>query len=244
MGNNNRLNSTHESTHDGRNTKNVSRVMILSIILSVLAAGAALPSGYLTKVSAAIQKAARRTATPAPRVPRGRQSKEAQIVAQGKLNPDGSITPSQIITDQPIQRTTADIMEDQASRPVQQSARMKKPEFEHDRDNLPDRPGAIQAAQWPLPDQNAPVKQLGAPQSLGTQFDGATGPTETGAFPPDTMGAVGPTQVVVFLNGRLRTFSKTTGVADAAINADSDVFFASVVTPPLAGEVSFTSDPM
>ena len=59
-----------------------------------------------------------------------------------------------------------------------------------------------------------------------------TGPTETGAFPPDTMGAVGPTQFFVFLNGRLRTFNKTTGAADTVINADPDVFFASVLTTP------------
>jgi hypothetical protein len=57
------------------------------------------------------------------------------------------------------------------------------------------------------------------------------------------MGAVGPTQFFVFLNGRMRTFNKTTGVADGVVNVDSDVFFASVMTPPGAGEVSFTSDP-
>ena len=52
------------------------------------------------------------------------------------------------------------------------------------------------------------------------------------------MGAVGPTQYVVFVNGRLVTFNKTTGVADGVLNADPDVFFASV-TQRLAS----TSDP-
>jgi len=83
-----------------------------------------------------------------------------------------------------------------------------------------------------------------APQTLGVNFDTVTGPTETGAFPPDTMGAIGPTQFFVFLNGRLRTFNKTTGVADGVVNVDSDVFFASVTTPPpppLA--INFTTDP-
>jgi hypothetical protein len=55
------------------------------------------------------------------------------------------------------------------------------------------------------------------------------------------MGAVGPTQFVVFVNGRLRTFNKSTGVADGVIDADSDVFFASVMTPGHA--LNFTSDP-
>ena len=131
---------------------------------------------------------------------------------------------------------------------TQPKIRLRKGRQNPDRSNLPEGPGAQPLAQWPADPQGPfgatiPSTEPLAPQTLGTQFDGATGPTETGAFPPDTMGAVGPTQVVIFLNGRLRTFNKTTGVADAAINADSDVFFASVMTPPLAGEVVFTSDP-
>jgi hypothetical protein len=246
MRNTNDFNQTSPSVERARKRTSASRIIILSACLAVLAAGAALPSGYLAKVSAAMQQAAKRAVTPAPKSPKAaapRVSKPAQVVSQGKVSPDGSITPDQLITDQPIERATSDIMADQLSRPAVEGAIKKMPEHEVDRDNLPEGPGAIQAAQWPLPDKSAPVTQQGAPQTLGTQFDGATGPTETGAFPPDTMGAVGPTQVVVFLNGRLRTFSKTTGVADGAINADSDVFFASVITPPGAGEVTFTSDP-
>jgi hypothetical protein len=112
-----------------------------------------------------------------------------------------------------------------------------------DRRLLPERPGAHALSQWPTSPGPRPREELSAPQTIGVTFDGATGPTETGAFPPDTMGVVGPTQFFVFLNGRLRTFNKTTGAADGAINADPDVFFASVITPPAAGEVSFTSDP-
>ena len=73
-------------------------------------------------------------------------------------------------------------------------------------------------------------------------FDGAT-LTDTGAFPPDSMGTVGPTQFITFVNGRIRSFTKA-GVADGVINADPDVFFASVRTP-VGGTVvlDFTSDP-
>ena len=46
-----------------------------------------------------------------------------------------------------------------------------------------------------------------APQPTSTNFLGAT-LADTGAFPPDTMGAVGPTQFVVFVNGRIRTFQQ------------------------------------
>lgn len=62
--------------------------------------------------------------------------------------------------------------------------------------------------------------------------------TDTQALPPDTMGDVGPEQYLVGLNGRIRTVSKTTGAADGALNADSDVFFATVLP---AGH--YTTDP-
>ena len=57
------------------------------------------------------------------------------------------------------------------------------------------------------------------------------------------MGTVGPTQFIAFVNGRMRSYMKT-GAADGVINADPDVFFASVMTP-VGGSVvvNFTSDP-
>ncbi|MBU6411862.1 MAG: hypothetical protein KGS45_00165 [Planctomycetes bacterium] len=47
-----------------------------------------------------------------------------------------------------------------------------------------------------------------------------------GYVPPDTHGSVGPTQIIVHVNGSIRLFSKT-GVL-GALNASSDVFFNSV----------------
>ncbi|MES2774450.1 MAG: hypothetical protein V4722_09710 [Bacteroidota bacterium] len=83
-----------------------------------------------------------------------------------------------------------------------------------------------------------------APQTPGTAFNGVTGPNETGSFPPDVMGAVGPTQYLLFVNGRLRSFNKTTGVADGVLNANPNTFFASVMTPVADTIVQcFTSDP-
>jgi hypothetical protein len=119
-----------------------------------------------------------------------------------------------------------------------------RPELEGpDRTSLPDGPGAHPLSQWPPASGPPTPDKPAAPQTVALQFDGATGPTETGAFPPDTMGTVGPSQYFVFLNGRMRTFNKTTGAADGVINVDPDVFFATVITPAGAGEVSFTSDP-
>lgn len=60
-------------------------------------------------------------------------------------------------------------------------------------------------------------------------------------WPPDTMGAIGPTQFIIALNGRVRSFNKTTGAADGAINVDTDTFFQTVMTPPTTS--NFTTDP-
>ena len=221
------------------------RILVLLAILALVGVTAAIPSDLLR--SATAQKAARRTAISSPRSRNlgKHRASTTQVLSQSRVADDGSIIPGQMIAE-PVQRSMSEITADQEARPAT-SRRVTKPEFESPRNpDLPAAPGALAANQWPLPANTAQPTQLSAllgPQILGTQFDGATGPTETGAFPPDTMGAVGPTQFFVFLNGRMRTFNKTTGVADGVVNVDSDVFFASVITPPGAGEVSFTSDP-
>jgi hypothetical protein len=61
------------------------------------------------------------------------------------------------------------------------------------------------------------------------------------SFPPDTMGAAGPTQFIIALNGRFRSFNKATGVADGALDANSDIFFQPVLNPGLTN--NFTTDP-
>src|SRR5262249_33302655 len=89
-------------------------------------------------------------------------------------------------------------------------------------------------------------------QTVGLQFDALTGPTENGSFPPDWIGAAGPSQFIIFVNGRIRSFSKTTGTVDGVLNVDpgsSDAqglhgFFSSVMTPLTGGvTLNFTSDP-
>ncbi|MGH9813094.1 MAG: hypothetical protein ACRD4T_08155, partial [Candidatus Acidiferrales bacterium] len=65
------------------------------------------------------------------------------------------------------------------------------------------------------------------PQTLGVSFTGAT-LADSFSLPPDSMGDVGPTQYVVMVNGRIRSFNKTTGVADGVLDFDDSVFFDSV----------------
>ena len=123
---------------------------------------------------------------------------------------------------------------------------IERPEREYpSRSRLPQNPLAEAVSSYPTADPNIiTTPQIEAPQTPSTTFNGVTGPTETGAYPPDNMGAVGPTQYILFVNGRLRSFNKTTGLADGVLNINPDVFFASVMTP-VGGTVAqvFTSDP-
>src|SRR3989442_7364666 len=154
-----------------------------------------------------------------------------------------------------IQRTTAEIMQAQQVAPRSSRPPLRPEHAIEGREDRPQNPDAQPVASTPdlgmgseskVGNSVVPAKAMApsAPQTVGLNFDTVTGPTETGAFPPDTMGAARPTQFFLFVNGRLRTFDKTTGVADAVVNADPDVFFASVmspVSPPVV--LNFTSDP-
>jgi len=73
------------------------------------------------------------------------------------------------------------------------------------------------------------------PQPIGTSFLGVQ-ISESGFYPPDSMGDVGPTQVLFVENGRIKSFSKS-GVL-GALNSDLDVFFG-LLSPGAFG----TGDP-
>lgn len=81
---------------------------------------------------------------------------------------------------------------------------------------------------------DAPVKA--AQPLLGVNIKAAR-LADVNLFPPDSMGAVGPTQFIMAINGRIKTFRKSDGGADGVLNTDTDIFFNSV----RGGQ--FTSDP-
>jgi hypothetical protein len=115
------------------------------------------------------------------------------------------------------------------------------------RSNLPQNPNASAIASYPINNVTEPEEKNGASieaaQTPSTSFTGATS-NLSGPFPPDVMGAVGPTQYIVAVNGILRSFNKTTGVADGVLNLSPNVFFASVLTPVVTPVISvYTSDP-
>jgi hypothetical protein len=143
-----------------------------------------------------------------------------------------------------ISKTTGQIMGRQ--RLVDQQPRRpnrEMPEHKVDRSSLPQDPASPQGAARPSLSSRSQITGPKTPQIPGTSFTGAT-LADTSAFPPDSMGTVGPTQFVVFVNGRIRTFNKSTGVADGVLDANPDVFFAAVMTPVTPPVIeNFTSDP-
>ncbi len=147
------------------------------------------------------------------------------------------------VGDMGAQESTAQIMERDR---VEKESGIQKPllirsPHRADRQHLPQNPDSTDAAQFP-PSREAtqterprsaantavavrsPSPKL--PQTQGLQFTGAT-LADTGYFPPDTMGVVGPSQFLIGINGRVRVFDKTTG-AIGSLDADMDVFFNSV----------------
>jgi PKD repeat protein len=93
-----------------------------------------------------------------------------------------------------------------------------------DPDVLLPNPNAPVVPQWPVNSggDGEPVPDV--PQAVGVNFQGVQA-SETTFIPPDSMGAVGPSQVMVIVNGRIKLFSKT---GTALFSTSTDNFFDSV----------------
>ena len=143
-----------------------------------------------------------------------------------------------------VAKLTSEIMKQELATAIRRPFNYVRPslEFDANRNGLSQNPSSSNVSQWPpksfnvqQPDHTASVL---SPQTLGINFTAAT-LADTYAFPPDDMGAVGPTQFVTAVNGRIRTFNKTTGAADGVLNFDTDVFFSSVMSSQSG---TFTTD--
>lgn len=191
--------------------------------------------------SLAQHRAENRTA-PAKSKPKAKTAVPARTQnVQQKINADGSITGALWVGEAGITETTADIMARTDSRYaelrlenyVERPRRNNPPQ----RENLPQHPGALPGGQWPSSedggtggrgDKGIKIQSPSLPLSFspGLSFTAGT-LASVGSFPPDTMGAVGPTQFLMAVNGRIRVFSKSTG-AVGELDADMDSFFNSV----------------
>jgi hypothetical protein len=226
--------------------------IVAFLIGLLLLSSAVTPAFSQTRISGA-----RRSKTTTKKKSPNERPRTSDVRRSGKSVENDQIIPERLTVEAVSVRTTASIMEEQAARGNYKSPRqillesgMKREMEGPDRENLPDGPfKTYRSNRFPLPGtgrDTAPAPEVAA-QTIGPSFNAVTGPAETGAFPPDTEAEVGPSSVVLHVNGRLRTFTKGTTaiapVADGVVNVDTDVFFASVMTPPGAGEITFSTDP-
>ncbi len=152
-------------------------------------------------------------------------------------NSDGPTVGTPWVGEPGVTETVQQILDrDEASPP----AKPIKAEFYNKaRRGFPSDPNAPAVANWPPSD--TPILGLDtpaprAPQTVGFAFDtGNIFDAPAGIVPPDTMAAVGPTQVVSALNNRIKFFNKTTGALTFGTTLDS--FFNSVRNG------QFTTDP-
>lgn len=216
-------------------------------------AGLCLLAWFGPEFSAAAQRrAAIRHAESSPKRKPAKQparaaGKALSPLPQQQLAPDGSLIGETWTGAEAVSETTAEIMERERQRAALPQRQTREENLEHarpNRDNLPQNPNALPGEQWPplAEGENNNVSAASrrslspsAPQPVTLNFTGAT-LADSGAFPPDSMGAVGPTQFVLAINGRIRSFDKNTG-AVGPLDSDTDGFFNSVRVG------AFTSDP-
>jgi hypothetical protein len=91
--------------------------------------------------------------------------------------------------------------------------------------------GPSRQAGQPAPQPRIGKAAIGPKSSFseGTSFLGADS-NDSGFIPPDSMGAVGPTQVLVSVNGRLRLFDKQ-GNPDPNLDVTDSAFWDSLLPP-------------
>jgi Immunoglobulin domain len=115
---------------------------------------------------------------------------------------------------------------------------------EPDRSHLPQNPGSPAVPRWPyqrIEAQHGPTMppfypRVGDgrgggttdnPQLIATNFQGLQIGDTVGYIPPDSQAGVGPDQIVVIVNGAVRTYNRNGG-ADGQLNTTPDVMFSSV----------------
>jgi hypothetical protein len=127
-------------------------------------------------------------------------------------------------------RTTAEIMAEQAAADLAGVSVQRPLLPERELPTVPLDPNAIQDSQWPPAAGDQPASDLESPTVLtpSTVIEGPQLGADSAAVPPDTMGDVGPTQYIIALNGRIRSYNKTTGAADGVLNTADSTFFNTV----------------
>ena len=123
--------------------------------------------------------------------------------------------------------------------PLLRSPRAIEQEMELDIELREDPNAPPPMSHWPpIPDSFsgvlAPVEPPHLPQTVGTSFRATMMSEGGGWFPPDSMGDVGPTQVVIHVNGRVKVLDKTG--APGPLNADTYAFWGPVLFTNYPGD--------
>ncbi len=136
-----------------------------------------------------------------------------------------------------ITETVAQIMERERNAPLAAPAAVRAVPLGrslHRKSPRAANPAAPQTAQASTPQASTSNRLPSAPnnpQPIGTSFLGAeyseSGPPPL--VPPDSMGAVGPMQILVAVNGRIKVFDKSGALG--SLNADLANFFATQLSP-------------
>ncbi|HZI54014.1 MAG TPA: hypothetical protein VFD56_09940, partial [Chitinophagaceae bacterium] len=108
-------------------------------------------------------------------------------LSQTVLAQDEKIIPERITTSPPVIESMSVITERQANTTTKVT-RLRPVKTRRDRSGIPDNPfsPALPYPSYPY-DPSANTNRVTAPytpQTISTDFNGVTGPTETGAFPP------------------------------------------------------------
>src|SRR5947208_1279516 len=138
-----------------------------------------------------------------------------------------------------VRETVRDIMEREARAPKIRAFPRLREEPRGRPGPIRENPDAPAVSQWPPPAQDAAAPgQAGAltpeiitplaPQAPGTSFKAISllAPNESQFIPPDSVGDVGPTQILAMANGRIKVFDRTGALG--GLNATDGTFFASV----------------
>ena len=131
-----------------------------------------------------------------------------------------------------VRETVGDIMEREARAPKIRAFPRLREEPAGRPGPIRENPAAPPVSQWPPPSQATPLTSEAvtplAPQIVGTNFKAISlfSPNESMFIPPDSVGDVGPTQILAAANGRIKVFDKTGSLG--GLNVTDGSFFGSV----------------
>lgn len=150
--------------------------------------------------------------------------------AAQQANPDSPTVGQPWVGEMGITETVEELMDRERANPdpFQGKIRFRAQEHEADMSHKVPNPFSPRVSSWPIPSASAlrGDYQMLSPQTLSTSFNGPNLAATGGFVPPDSMGDVGPTQILVALNGRIRVYNKTGTIGGLDITTNN--FFNSV----------------